>query len=79
MNILIYTFLTVGLLGFQQLNVTHHKYKMAAITSFCIAAAQYSMIVSIQHGGSWLLMGVGGAAGVTSSMFLHKRMREWIK
>ncbi len=79
MNILISTFFTVGLLGFQQLNVTHHKYKLAAATSFCIAFAQYSMIVSIQHGGSWLLMGLGGAAGVTSSMFLHKRMREWIK
>lgn len=73
MEILISTFFTVGLLGFQQQNVSHGHYWLAAITSIAIAGAQYVMIVSVTAGGSWILMGIGGAAGVTSSMFIHKK------
>lgn len=29
--------------------------------------------LSVAAGGSWILMGIGGAAGVTSSMFIHKK------
>jgi hypothetical protein len=73
MEILISTFFTVGLLGFQQQNVHHEKYWLAAITSVAIAGAQYVMISSVANGGNWLLMGLGGAAGVTSSMVIHRR------
>lgn len=73
MEILISTFFTVGLLGFQQQNVHGGHYLLAAITSMAIAGAQYVMIVSVADGGSWILMGIGGAAGVTSSMFIHKK------
>ncbi len=76
MEILISTFFTVGLLGFQQQNVTHGWYWWAAVTSMAIAAAQYVMITSVAHGGSCILMGLGGAMGVTASMFIHKRMRD---
>lgn len=79
MDILISTFFTVGLLGFQQQNVTHNHYWLAAITSMAIAAAQYVMITSVANGGSWILMGIGGAAGVTSSMVIHRKMRERMK
>jgi len=76
MEILISTFFTVGLLGFQQQNVQHGWYWWAAITSMAIAGAQYVMITSVAHGGSWILMGIGGAAGVTASMAIHRRMRK---
>ena len=74
MTILISTFFTIFLLAFQQQNVHHEKYLMAAITSVGIAYAQYAMIDSVAHGGSWVLMGLGGAIGVTSAMWAHKNI-----
>ena len=73
MEFFISTFFTVGLLGFQQQNVVHGHYWTAAYTSMAIAAAQYVMITSVAAGGNWVLMGIGGAAGVTSSMFIHRK------
>ena len=60
-------------LGFQQMNVTRGHYRLAALTSFCIAFAQYWMISGVAHGGSWVLMGIGGALGVTLSMLVHRK------
>ena len=73
MIMLVSSFFTIFLLSFQQMNVSHGHYWLAAFTSMAIAGAQYVMIVSVTAGGSWLLMGIGGAAGVTSSMFIHKK------
>ena len=76
MELAISTFFTVFLLAFQQQNVTHGYYYWAASTSVAIAGAQYVMISSVASGGSWLLMGIGGAVGVTASMATH---RKWMK
>lgn len=73
MELTISTFFTVFLLSFQQQNVVHGHYWAAAGTSVAIAAAQYVMISSVIHGGSWILMGIGGAIGVTSSMLVHRK------
>jgi hypothetical protein len=74
MSLFLSTFFTVFLLGFQQQNVTHGHYWAAAGTSIAIAGAQYTMIDGVAHGGNWMLMGIGGACGVTLSMWLHKRL-----
>ena len=78
MTLLIATFLTVFLLAFQQQNVTHGHYALAAGTSFLIATAQFAMIRGVSTGApdDFILMGLGGAAGVTSSMLAHRR---WVK
>lgn len=75
MTLLIATFLTVFLLAFQQQNVVHGHYAMAAVTSFLIAVAQFAMIRGVSTGEPWefMLMGVGGACGVTLSMVAHRR------
>lgn len=71
-------FCLVFLRAIQQLNVVHHLYLSAAATSFCIAAAEVSVIIGIVGAGwpavPWV--GTGGAMGVTAAMFLHKRMRS---
>ncbi len=41
----------VGLRSVQQLNVIHHLYLPAAVTSFCIAAAEVSVIIGIVGAG----------------------------
>ena len=74
MTLLIATFFTVFLLAFQQQNVIHGHYWYAAGTSVAIALAQYTMIFSVSHGGNWILMGLGGAIGVTCSMYTHRRI-----
>lgn len=74
MSLFLSTFITVFLLGFQQQNVIGGHYWLAAGTSVAIAAAQYTMISGVASGGDWWQMGIGGALGVTLSMFLHKRM-----
>jgi hypothetical protein len=74
MSIFLSTFFTVFLLGLQQQNVTHEHYWAAAATSVAIAAAQYAMISSVAHGGNWILMGCGGACGITLSMYVHKNL-----
>mgnify|MGYP003480369696 CR=1 FL=1 len=67
----------VGLRSVQQLNVIHHLYLPAAVTSFCIAAAEVSVIIGIVGAGwpavPWV--GAGGAMGGTAAMYLHKRAR----
>lgn len=71
----------VGLRSVQQLNVVHHLYLPAAVTSFCIAAAEVSVIIGIV-GVGWQAVpwvGTGGALGVVSAMFLHRAIRNWGK
>jgi len=72
------TLVGVFLLGFQQQNVQHGHYKMAAVTSASIALTQYLMITSVVASG-WIgvvYMAIGGSIGITSSMYIHKRMRD---
>jgi len=72
------TYVGVFLLGFQQQNVQHGHYKMAAITSSAIALTQYLMITNVVSSG-WVgvaYMAIGGSMGITSSMYIHKRWRS---
>ena len=76
MQLFISSFFTVYLLAFQQQNVTHGNYGLAAVTSFAIATAQFFMIKAVST-GQWhelILMGIGGALGVTLSMLTHKKL-----
>ena len=67
----------VFLRAIQQLNVVHHLYLYAALTSYCIAVAEVSVIIGIVGAGwpavPWV--GTGGAIGVVSAMYLHRRAR----
>ncbi len=72
------TFVMVFLMAFQQQNVIHSKYKMAALTSFAIAIFQFSLykeIITSDYIGI-LYMGLGGALGVTLSMYTHTKWRN---
>lgn len=77
-TLLLSTACLVFLRAAQQLNVVHHLYISAAITSFLIAAAEVSVIIGIVGAGwpavPWV--GAGGAIGVTAAMFMHKIWRR---
>ena len=78
MVLFITTFIMVFLMAFQQQNVTHHKYKAACVTSFAIAVVQfllYKAIITSAYIGI-VYMGIGGALGVTLSMYLHTKWRN---
>jgi hypothetical protein len=64
----------VFLRAIQQLNVVHHMYLYAAITSYLIAVAEVAVIIGIVGAGwpavPWV--GTGGAIGVVSAMAMHK-------
>lgn len=79
--ILFVTFISIFMLGFQQQNVTHGHYWMAAGTSFMIALSQFALYKMAVAGDIYdaLLMGVGGAAGITASMASHRRIRKWME
>jgi len=70
-------FISVFLLGFQQQNVTHEKYKLAMATSFMIAFSQFMLYREAVQAESfeWIYMGLGGALGIVSSMIIHKKIR----
>lgn len=76
--ILAATFALVFLRAIQQLNVLHSHYKMAAATSYLIAIAEVTSLLSVVAFGwpavPWV--GTGGALGVVSAMLAHKKLRE---
>ena len=75
--ITIFAFVQVFTRAMQQLNVIHHYYGYAFITSFFIAAGDIGVIVlSVQHGWySTLFVGLGGGIGVVGAMYCHKQLR----
>lgn len=69
------TFITVFALGFQSLNVNQGRYAAAFLTSFVIGGAslvlyRYLPDPTITQVLAYLL---GGATGIVSSMYVHKR------
>ena len=69
------TFITVFALGFQSLNVNQGQYWSAFLTSFFIGGSSlvlYKMLpdASIPQSAAYLL---GGATGIVSSMWVHRR------
>jgi len=78
MNILMATFFLVFLRGIQQQNVIHGQYLAAAITPFLIAAADVASVLLVVKTG-WAAIpwvGTGGALGVTTAMWMHRKFRE---
>lgn len=79
--ILAATFALVFLRAIQQLNVINHNIKMAAMTSYLLAVAEVTSLLSVVATGwpavPWV--GTGGALGVVSAMLAHKKLREILK
>lgn len=80
MKIMIATFILVFMRAIQQQNVIGKHYAMAAITSYCIAAAEVLVIYWIASKGidAFLWVGTGGALGVTLAIFLHTKLVKLI-
>lgn len=78
MSLLVATFALVFLRAIQQQNVIGGHYLAAALTPYAIACAEVaSVLLVVQTGWSavpWV--GTGGALGVTSAMWVHRRMRS---
>lgn len=78
MKLALASFALVFLRAIQQQNVIHGQYLLAAMTPFAIAIAEVASVVWVVQVGwpavPWV--GLGGALGVTSAMFLHRRMRR---
>ena len=72
-------FATVFLLVFQQQNVTHRQYGLAALTSALITITQFAVIKGVADGSlvDMAYMIVGGMAGVLVSMKTHEGMIRW--
>lgn len=68
-------FCLVALRAFQQQNVIHKYYYWAVVTSYCLAFAEIALIINVVHMGwaaGWWV-GTGGALGVVTAMYMHKR------
>ena len=78
MSLLIATAALVFLRAIQQQNVIHGNYIMAALTPYALAVAEVASVLWVVQAGwpavPWV--GTGGAIGVTSAMWLHRRMRR---
>lgn len=69
-------YFSVAALGFQSRNVNHGNFKMAAFMSFLIAQMQTTLWGQLFSNLTWeasVAYGLSGAAGITSSMWLHQR------
>ena len=75
MKLTIATFALVFLRAIQQQNVIHGHYIWAAVTPFALAAAEVATVLWVVQVGwpSVPWVGMGGAAGVTTGMFVHRR------
>ena len=69
------TTVRVFLLGLQTQNVVGGYYWWATGTSYLLGVADMAIILLVLDYGwdSWWIMGTGGAAGVTGSMWVHRR------
>lgn len=79
MILLALSFATVFLLVFQQQNVIHRQYALAALTSAFITITQFVVIKGVADGSlvNMAYMTVGGMFGVLTSMKTHEGMIRW--
>jgi len=73
------TFIAVFALGLQSLNVNQGHYWAAAVTSLLISVGHIALY-KFMPGADLVEVGgylVGGVAGITSSMWFHRRVRTW--
>lgn len=78
MNALIASFCIVFFRAMQSQNVIHGRYKYAAMTSYLLAIAEVGVMLIVVDKGwpavPWI--GTGGALGVTSAMYTHRRWMQ---
>jgi len=69
------TFITVFALGFQSLNVNQGRYLAAFLTSFVIGGSSLVLYRYLPNPTASQILAylLGGATGIVSSMWLHKR------
>ena len=74
------TSLLVFCRAIQQLNVIGRHYIAASITPFFIAIGEVATVLFVVNEGwsSIPFIGLGGAIGATSAMYLHNRIKEVI-
>jgi len=63
--------------GLQQQNVIHGHYIAAAVTPFAIAAGEVATVLWVVQANTFAAVpwiGIGGAIGVTASMWAHRRL-----
>lgn len=75
------SFAMVFLMGLQSKNVNQSRYLAAALTSMGILGTQFLFTKIAAHGGlhEFLAIGIGGAAGVTASIWVHDTLREFAR
>lgn len=75
MKLLFATFALVFLRAMQQQNVIHGHYVWAAMTPYFIAVAEVATVLWVVSVGwaSIPWVGTGGALGVTSAMYVHRK------
>jgi hypothetical protein len=74
------TYIAVFTLGLQSLNVNQGHYFAAAVTSLGIGAGHVLLYRYMPSASVLELTGyfAGGVAGITSSMWFHRRAKAWI-
>lgn len=83
-SLLAFSFFTVSIRAFQQINVTHGHWRRIPPTSYLFALGDILVVTGIVNvttdGGSlWLAafaMGTGGWLGCFASMFLTRRLNK---
>jgi uncharacterized membrane-anchored protein len=75
------SFAMVFLKAIQQQNVVGGHYYLAAITSFMLAVAEVSLVISVVGIGfeAFVYVGLGGAVGVIAAMYMHSRIINVVK
>lgn len=73
------TYISVFTLGLQSLNVNQGHYLAAAVTSFFISTGHILLYKHMPDPSSLELVGyyTGAIAGITSSIWFHKRFKVW--
>jgi len=74
------TFVSVFALGLQSLNVNQGLYLPAAVTSFFISTGHIFLYEIMPHPTGLDRVGyyTGAIAGITASIWFHKRARAWL-
>ena len=72
------SFLSVFLMGFQQLNVEHRKYLLSFVTSFGMTFFNYCIFKLLPQGGfqadQFFNFAIGGALGIVCAMYAHDKL-----
>lgn len=76
MKLFLATFMLVFLRALQQQNVIHGHYASAAILPFAMACAEVATVLWVVSSGwssiPWI--GSGGALGVVTAMYFHRKL-----